>query len=103
MFNRKARIVRSIDLSKIFAFGVKGGLADLKGLKLRIADTILLATVWRVRTRIIRQFRVPSTSTASLQGIKHGIGNYIWSIHTSWPHGRHSAVDPEARKLLLLG
>ena len=77
IFSKNARIVRSIDFSKILVLGVNGGLADLNGLKLRIADTILLATLGRVRTRIIRQFRVASTSTALLLGIRYAKRGYI--------------------------
>lgn len=38
----------------------------MSGLKLRIADIILLAMVWRLRRRGARQLRVAVMSTASL-------------------------------------
>lgn len=41
-------------------------LAGFSGLKLRTAVTILLAIMGRLRTRVVRQFRVALTSTASL-------------------------------------
>ena len=66
-FIRKARVVLSIDLMCTFDFGDIGVLASFKGLKLKTVDTILLAIDPRVRTRMLRQFKVALTSTASLQ------------------------------------
>lgn len=40
----RALVVRSMDLIRTLAFGVKAELISLRGLKLNIADTILFVT-----------------------------------------------------------
>lgn len=60
------RVVFSIDLTSTFVFGVMGELASFSGLKLRTELMIRLDVLGRVRIRIERQFRVASTSRASL-------------------------------------
>lgn len=64
------RVVFSMDLTSTRILGVKGELASLSGLKARIALTMRLEVDGRVRTRIDRQFSVPSTMSASL---RHGL------------------------------
>ena len=66
MFISNALVVRSMDLTWTLSPGLICGLACLKGLKFRIADRILFAMDWRVRSRVPRQLRVASTSRASL-------------------------------------
>ena len=63
---RKARVVLSMDFISTFDFGDIGILAGFNGLKFRTVDTILLETDPRVRTRILRQFKVALMSIASL-------------------------------------
>ena len=65
-FMSNALVVRSIDLIWTLALGVMGELACFIGLKLRIADMILLGMDWRVRRRVLRQLRVALMRTASL-------------------------------------
>jgi hypothetical protein len=60
------RVVFSIDLASTRVFGVRGELASLSGLKLMTALRIRLEVDGRVRTRMGRQFSVPSTISASL-------------------------------------
>lgn len=60
------RVVFSMDLANTRVFGVRGELASLSGLKLMTALRIRLEVDGRVRTRIGRQFSVPSTMSASL-------------------------------------
>lgn len=76
------RVVFSIDLASTRVFGVRGELASLSGLKLMTALRIRLEVDGRVRTRIGRQFSVPSTINASLQD---GALNQ---------HGPHEALSP---------
>lgn len=66
IFISSALVVRSIDLIWTLVFGVMGELACLNGLKFIIAEIILLAMDWRVRSRVPRQFRVALMITASL-------------------------------------
>lgn len=61
------RVVFSIDLASTRTFGVRGELASLSGLKLMTALRMRLDVEGRVRTRMGRQFSVPSTMSASLQ------------------------------------
>lgn len=63
------RVVFSIDLASTRTFGVSGELASLSGLKPMTALRMRLDVDGRVRTRIGRQFSVPSTMSASL---RHG-------------------------------
>ena len=64
-----ALAVRSIDLIWTFSFAPIGEFACLSGLKFKIAERILLAIDWRVRSRIARQLSVAFTRTASLQDL----------------------------------
>lgn len=66
------RVVFSIDLASTRTLGVSGELASLSGLKPMTALRIRLDVDGRVRTRIGRQFSVPSTMSASL---RHGSSN----------------------------
>ncbi len=59
-------VVFSMDLTMTRSLGVIGELACFKGLKFRITFKILLAIWGRARIRIDREFKVASTSTASL-------------------------------------
>lgn len=61
------RVVFSIDLASTRIFGVSGELASLRGLKPMTALRMRLDVDGRVRTRMGRQFSVPSTISASLQ------------------------------------
>jgi hypothetical protein len=60
------RVVFSIDLTITRSLGVMGELACFKGLKFMITFKILLAIWGRARIRMEREFKVASTSTASL-------------------------------------
>lgn len=71
------RVVFSIDLASTRTLGVSGELASLSGLKPMTAFRMRLDVDGRVRTRIGRQFRVPSTMSASL---RHG------SLNQNRPH-----------------
>lgn len=71
------RVVFSIDLASTRTFGVSGELASLSGLKPMTALRMRLDVDGRVRTRIGRQFSVPSTMSASL---RHG------SLNQNRPH-----------------
>jgi hypothetical protein len=59
-------VVFSIDLTITRSLGVIGELACLRGLKFRMTFKILFAICGRARIRREREFRVASTSTASL-------------------------------------
>jgi hypothetical protein len=59
-------VVFSIDLTITRILGVMGELACLRGLKFRMTFKILFEVWGRARIRIDREFRVASTSTASL-------------------------------------
>ena len=61
-----ARVVLSIDLIWTLALVLMDGLAFFIGLKFRMADRILFAMDWRVRTRAPRQLRVALIIIASL-------------------------------------
>lgn len=75
-------VVFSIDLTSTRVFGVIGEFASLSGLKFKTAFMIRLDVEGLVRTRMDRAFRVPSTTSASLEtGIARSEGN-------SWIHGR---------------
>lgn len=63
------RVVFSIDFASTRTLGVRGELASLSGLKAMTALRMRLDVDGRVRTRIGRQFSVPSTMSASL---RHG-------------------------------
>jgi hypothetical protein len=65
---RRSRVVFSIDLTITRSFGVMGELASFRGLKFKIAFKILLAIGGRARMSMEREFKVASTSTASLGG-----------------------------------
>jgi hypothetical protein len=80
------RVVFSIDLASTRVFGVRGELASLSGLKLMTALRMRLEVDGRVRTRIGRQFSVPSTMSASL---RHGSLNQYGS-HEAWSSRRTS-------------
>lgn len=56
-----ALVVRSIDLIFTRAVGVNGVTAFFRGLKLRIASSILFAVLARVRSKIARLFSVAFT------------------------------------------
>ena len=62
----KVLVVLSMDLIWTFVWGLIDELACFMGLKLRIADRILFAIDWRLRSREPRQLRVALTNTASL-------------------------------------
>ena len=64
-------MVFSIDLTITRSLGVIGELACLRGLKFRMTVKILFARWGRARIRIEREFKVASTSKASLW----------WSVH----------------------
>lgn len=66
MWASNTLVVFSIDLAITRIFGVIGELAIFKGLNDRMAFRILLERVGRARTRMEREFKVASTSTASL-------------------------------------
>src|SRR5947209_1972685 len=66
MLIRSILVVFSIDLTITRSFGFIGELANLSGLKLRMALRILLAMGGRARISMERQFKVASISTASL-------------------------------------
>jgi hypothetical protein len=55
-----------MDFTITRSLGVIGELACLRGLKFRITFRILLASWGRARIRMEREFRVASTSKASL-------------------------------------
>lgn len=59
-------VVFSIDLTITRSLGVIGELACFRGLKFRMTVKILFAVWGRARIRMEREFRVASTSTASL-------------------------------------
>jgi hypothetical protein len=59
-------VVFSIDLTITRSLGVIGELACFKGLKFRITFKILLAIWGLARIKTEREFKVASTSTASL-------------------------------------
>jgi hypothetical protein len=59
-------VVFSIDLTITRSLGVIGEFACFRGLKFRMTVKILFAVWGRARIRIEREFRVASTSTASL-------------------------------------
>ena len=59
-------VVFSMDLTITRSLGVIGELACFRGLKFRITVKILFAMWGRARIKIEREFRVASTSTASL-------------------------------------
>ena len=59
-------VVFSMDLTITRSLGVIGELACFRGLKFRITVNILFAIWGRARIRMEREFRVASTSTASL-------------------------------------
>lgn len=60
-------VVFSIDLISTRVLEVMGELASLSGLKFRTAFMMRLEVDGLVRTRMDRQFRVPSTTSASLR------------------------------------
>lgn len=60
------RTVFSIDRASTLVLGVIGVLISLKGLKLKIALSVLLDVTGLARTRIESVFRVASTIKASL-------------------------------------
>jgi len=66
MFMRSILVVFSMDLTITRSFGVIGELANLSGLKLRMALRILFAMGGRARMSMEREFKVASMSTASL-------------------------------------
>lgn len=66
-FISNALVVRSIDLIWTLTLGVMGELACFIGLKVKIAEMILLAMDWRVRRSVPRQLRVALIRTASLE------------------------------------
>lgn len=79
-------VVLSIDFTMTRIFGVMGELACFKGLKFRMAETILFATAGRVRMRRERELSVASTSTASLPGrYQHMVPLKSYSTDTSIP------------------
>lgn len=59
-------VVFSMDLTITRSLGVIGELACFNGLKFRMTFKILFAICGRARIRMEREFRVASTSTASL-------------------------------------
>lgn len=61
-------VVFSIDLTSTLVLGVMGELASFRGLKFMTALRIRPEVAGLVRTRMDRQFKVPSTTRASLQG-----------------------------------
>lgn len=61
------RTVFSIDRASTLVLGVMGVLMSLKGLKLKIALSVLLEVAGLARTRIESAFSVASTIKASLQ------------------------------------
>ena len=60
-------MVFSIDLTRTRVLGVIGELASLRGLKFKMAFMMRLAVEGLVRTRTDRQFKVASTTNASLR------------------------------------
>ena len=78
MFNSNILIVLSTDFICTLSFVPISAWACFKGLKLRMADMILPAIVWRLRTRGARQLRVAVTSTGSLTPDQH---EYLVSLH----------------------
>jgi hypothetical protein len=66
MWTSNALVVFSIDLTMTRILGVMGELACFRGLKFKMTFKILLAIWGRARIRMEREFRVASTSTASL-------------------------------------
>lgn len=80
------RVVFSMDLTSTRIFGVRGELASLSGLKPRTELTMRLDVDGLVRTRIDRQFRVPSTISASLQrGLLNQYGSHEELLRKSIP------------------
>ena len=65
-FESKDLVVLSMDLICTLALGVIGELICFKGLKLRMAEMILLDMLERVRIVIPKQFRVALTMIGSL-------------------------------------
>lgn len=60
------RVVFSMDLTSTRVFGVMGELASLSGLKFMTALRMRLDVDGLLRMRMDRQFKVPSTTRASL-------------------------------------
>lgn len=60
-------VVFSMDLTSTLVLGVMGELASFRGLKFITALRMRPEVAGLVRTRIDMQFRVPSTTRASLQ------------------------------------
>lgn len=60
--------------------GVRGELASLRGLKLRMALRIRFEVVGRVRMRMERQLRVASTTKASLRNFECQQGKVIFHL-----------------------
>ena len=88
------RVVFSIDLASTRIFGVRGELASLSGLKPMTALRMRVDVDGRVRTRIGRQFSVPSTMRASLP---HGSLDQYGSHGVYTPAHKHTCCCPEAR------
>jgi len=107
MFTKNDLVVRSIDFSWTLSFPDNGRVAHLKGLKLRTAETILLETDGRLRTRTARQLRVASTTMASLNGGGQVYGHVGLSTHRtthlsfSWKAPRSRSKSPEASASIL--
>ena len=76
---RKDLVVLSMDFIWTLVLGVMGELACFMGLKLRIAEMILLAMDCRVAMAIPRQFNVALTSMASLQSTQSGNVAHVYS------------------------
>lgn len=71
-------VVFSIDLTITRNLGVIGELASFKGLKFKITFKILFAIWGRARIKIDREFKVASTSTASLRMLVSKRGKNWW-------------------------
>ena len=101
MFSSNALVVLSIDLICNSIFGVIGELARLRGLKLRMAETILLAMEGRVRIKVGRQFKVAVTRATSLDLRSQHKTRYIrLTVRTHCPDERYLAAYRASLTLL---
>lgn len=98
-------VVFSIDLTMTRSLGVMGEFACFKGLKFKMTVKILFAVWGRARMRMEREFKVASTSTASLHmsvdhsSIKWEQTNLIFS----WKTDNILSSRPDASASRFLG